>query len=256
MRRFLLIAPLLAVALNAGASAPAAEDWQIPPSAPCAGFTLGWTPPLAGLAKLVGTGSTPAPGPVRGHGLLMLFVTRCPASRIAGHASGPFTLAAIIIPLQRAAAPGVDASRAGHAAAIPVIQAATDSPAARLFARHAFAVQPADVSLRVTDMADGKRATLAIRTAKGDLQAQADFTRSAKPRNIPMSLLTNAGTTRIGVITGPESSQRYETTTARVDGDGENFLTRYGLKGPPAMASLDTDFVWNFRFLPPQAYRR
>lgn len=253
MRRLLLLGPLLAVAANATASAPAAEDWQISAHAPCAGLTLGWTPPLAQLAKLVGPGAHPAPGPVPGHGLLLIFATHCPNSRIGVHRTGPASVAAIIVPLQSAAVPGVDVAAAEHAAAIPLIEAPSASPVARLFARHAFSVRPAEVSLEVTAVGGGQRATLRIRSAHGDLRAEADFAAAPAPRNIAMSVLVNGAAPRLGVITGPESSSRYTTKTARISATGETALTRFGLHGAPALAALDTDFTWNFRFLPVRA---
>lgn len=241
MRRALIAGFLLLTAATIS-TVNAAPLWMISAKRPCTGLTAGFARPMADLSSLVGPHWQPAPGPVEGQGLVLLFFASCPGSSYAGKATGAFTAAFVLVPVLQLESAG----KQTHA--IAVLQAAgkAGSPVTKFFRTHGIPVSAARVSLRVRKADRGKQAGASIRFTRSMLALDAQMlpgTVRYKSANTVAVRATPAGV----LFSGPESSVRYAKGTATVHAVGTTWLERYQL-GKPLFVTLDTDFVWNFTF--------
>lgn len=241
MRRNIVLG-LLVLATVIWGTANGAEVWAISAQHPCTGLTVGFARPMADLSDLVGPHWQPAPGPVKGQGLVLLFITTCPDSTYAGKSTGAFSSAFVLVPVTELAPAG----KQTHA--IAVLQAAGPSGSAvmSLFREHGIHIMNARVSLVVHDAGNSKHAEAVIRTARGILTLDADIqpmTQKYKSDNTLAVRVTPAGV----LFNGPESSTRYAKGKAEAHATNDTWLQRYQL-GKPLFVTLDTDFIWNFDF--------
>ena len=233
---------VLLLAICVGSAANGAQVWSNSTQRPCTGLTAGFARPLAALSRLVGPHWQPAPGPVKGQGLVLLFVTACPDSSYAGKSTGPFSGAFVLVPVEQKAPAG------DQTHAIAVLQAAglSGKPIMKLFRSREVPVTDARVSLVTRDDANGIHAEATVHFAHGTLTLDAQFAPVAKP-------MKSADTTAVRVLppgtvfSGPESSTRYAKGKVHAHATGRTWLQRYKL-GTPAFVTLDTDFTWDFDF--------
>ncbi|HET7307268.1 MAG TPA: hypothetical protein VFK24_05585 [Gammaproteobacteria bacterium] len=228
------------------AAAPSQQVWTIPASHPCTGLSAIWMPPLAMLKPLVGEW-TPAPGPKKGHGIFVLFVTRCPQSSIGGHPVGPSIVGAMLVAVKPPPALAkTTASRKAHWAALVNVFGDPNSAVARLFAQDGFPVTPARLALQVDD--DRGIATFSIATDAGETHLQA---RVAEPATAMahQTVMVSVGETPIGIIRGFESATRQSKGAGMVKTEGDTWPARLALPLIPAGVALDSDFRWAFEFV-------
>ena len=241
MRRNTVLCVLL-LAICMGSAASAAEVWSISTQHPCTGLTAGFARPLAALSRLVGPHWQPAPGPVKGQGLVLLFVTACPDSSYAGKSTGSFSGAFVLVPVKQKA----PAARETHAIAVLQAAGAAGKPVVKLFRNRDIPVMDARVSLVTRGDANGKHAEAIVHFAHGILTLDAQFepvTRPMKSANTTAVRVSPPGT----VFSGPESSIRYAKGKAQAHATQKTWLQRYKL-GTPLFVTLDTDFTWDFEF--------
>jgi hypothetical protein len=248
MRCTMILCGLLALGIGTAANADSA--WTISGQQPCTGLTAGWAKPLGDLNKLVGPQWRAALGPVKGAGLVLVFIASCPESSYAGKATGRFSSAFVLVPVEPVV---LDASTPMPANAhwIAVLAAAgkPGTPVMRLFHSHGIPVARAQVSLTLHALAKGKHAESALRFSHGTLIVDAEFQPVTKP-------MTSTDTTAVRVspagvlFNGPESSTRYAEGKGYNRSMGTTWLTQFALKGNPLFVTLDTDFTWNFAFRP------
>ena len=243
MRCAFILCGLLAMGIGTAANADAA--WTISKQQPCTGLTAGWAKPLAELNKLVGPHWQAAPGPVKGQGLVILFIPVCPDSRYAGKSTGPFSGAFVLVPV-RETTPSASQT---HAIAVLEVAGNAGISVMKLFQSHGIPVSRARVSLTVHDLAKGKRAESVLHLAHGTLVLDAEM----QPITQPMKS-TDTTAVRVSppsvLFNGPESSTRYAKGRGEAHGTGSTWLTQFGLKGNPLFVTLDTSFIWNFAFQP------
>lgn len=241
MRRTIVLGVLL-LTFCAGSTAYGAKLWSISAQHPCTGLTAGFARPLADLSDIVGPHWQPAPGPVQGQGLVLLFITACPNSIYAGKSTGPFSGAFVLVPVTQLEPAG----KQTHA--IAVLQAAGLSGTAvmNLFHNHGIHIMDAQVSLAVHDADHAKHAEVVIRTAQGTLTLDADLQPVTQPYKSTNTLAVRVAPAG-ALFNGPESSVRYAKGKANARATGETWLQRYQL-GTPLFVTLDTDFIWNFDF--------
>lgn len=244
MRRAIVLGVLL-LTFGAGSAAYGAKVWSISAQHPCTGLTLGFARPLADLGDIVGPHWQPAPGPVQGQGLVLLFITACPNSAYAGKSTGAFSGAFVLVPVMQLEPAG----KQTHA--IAVLQAAglAGTAVMNLFHNHGIHIMDAQVSLAVHDAGRVKHAEAVVRTAQGTLTLDADLqpvTQAFKSTETLAVRVTPAGV----LFKGPESSTRYAKGTAQSQSSGLTWLQRFQL-GKPLFVTLDTDFIWNFAFTKP-----
>lgn len=233
---------------SAASPGTAAELWSIPDSVACRGLTLGWSRPLPELRRLVGGVATPLQTE-SGHGVLSLFVTSCPSSRIEGRDTGPFSLAVWLVPLAPPAS-AADSAAGGFGAAILSVLGAEGSPVLDLFRRHGFAVSPATVSLELAEARDGGARAVAVLQASGSLvRGEAQLADSSRQFRI-RSALVAAGRDPTASFAGEESAVRRYSGSAQVRTTGAGALPAGSLDPSPATVALDTDFRWSFTFAP------
>ena len=243
----MLAAAVLFMGLRTAAAAPP-ESWTTTSKAACKGLTVGWTPPLAALQHVVGPRWRPAQGPVKGHGVLLLFATSCPRSRIGKTESGAFTLGAVIVPVENPAdTHGIHQSNEHGWAVVPDALGTAASPVLRLFKRHAFAVTDANVTLAIHNTAKGNQASMSFVTSKGRMQIHALVFGPAK-RFDYVSALAGTNASIFSVFTGPESATRQSQGSAEVSTRGDTWVSRLNLDAQPKIVTLDQDFVWAFNF--------
>lgn len=242
----MLAAAVLFMGLHTAAASP--ESWVTTSKAACKGLTVGWTPTLAALQHVVGPRWRPAQGPVKGHGVLLLFATSCPRSRIGKTESGAFTLGAVIVPVENPTdTHGIHQSNGHGWAVVPDVLGATAGPVMQLFKRHGFEVTDAKVTLNVRSTAKGEQARMRFVTSKGRMQIHALVSGPAK-RFDQVSALAGIGQSVFSVFTGPESASRQAQGTAEVTAHGDTWVSRLHLDAKPKIVTLDQDFVWAFNF--------
>ncbi len=243
----MLAAAVLFMGLRMAAAAPP-ESWVATAKAACKGLTVGWTPTLAALQHVVGPRWRPAQGPVKGHGVLLLFATSCSRSRIGKTESGAFTLGAVIVPVENPAdTHGIHQSNVHGWAVVPDALGPAASPVLQLFKRHAFAVTDAKVTLTIHSTAKGRRASMSFVTSKGRMQIHALVSGPAK-RFHYVSALAGTDASIFSVFTGPESASRQAQGSAEVSTRGDTWVSRLNLDAKPKIVTLDQDFVWAFNF--------
>ncbi|MGH8362157.1 MAG: hypothetical protein ACRESQ_02265 [Gammaproteobacteria bacterium] len=248
MRCTMILCGLLAMGIGTAANADAA--WTISAQRPCTGLTAGWAKPLAELNKLVGPNWQAAPGPVKGAGLVLLFIASCPDSSYAGKSTGRFSSAFVLVPVEPVV---LDASAPmpvnAHWIAVLGVAGISGTPVMNLFQGHGIPVTQARVSLTSRAFAKGKRAAGTIHFRHGTLALGAEWQPVTKP-------MTSTDTTAVRVsppgvlFNGPESSTRYAEGKGSNRSTGTTWLTQFALKGDPLFVTLDTDFTWNFAFRP------
>ena len=241
MRRNTVLCVLLLV-ICLGSAANGAEIWSISTLHPCTGLTAGFARPLAALSRLVGPRWQPAPGPVKGQGLVLLFVTVCPDSRYAGKPTGPFSGAFVLVPVEQKPTAG----RETHAIAVLQVAGSAGKPVMKLFGSRDIPTMDARVSLVTSDDANGKHAQAIIHSAHGRLTLDAQFepvTQSMKSTDTTAVRVSPPG----AVFRGPESATRYAKGIAQAHATDKTWLQRYQL-GTPLFVTLDTDFIWDFDF--------
>ncbi|MGH8307124.1 MAG: hypothetical protein ACRER0_02535 [Gammaproteobacteria bacterium] len=247
--RSLILATCMLVMGVPAASAAQAEHWITTSKNPCEGLTIGWTPPLAALQKVIGPRWQPAQGPVKGHGILLLFATSCPQSHIGKHATGPYTIGAVIIPVQTPKdTRGIRQSNSHGWAVIPDAFGPASGPVMQLFKHHGFAVTDAKVTLVIHKTAKGNQASMSFATAQGRIEVRAMVSGSAKRFDI-VSALAGNDPSRFSLFTGQESYSRQEQGTAVVTAHGDTWVSHLGLDTKPRLVTLDQAFIWSFRFL-------
>lgn len=226
----------------------AAESWVTTSKAPCKGLTVGWTPTLAALRQVVGPRWQPAPGPVKDHGILLLFATACPGSKIGKTASGTFTMGAVIVPVETPAnTHGIQQSNTHGWAVVPDVLGAAAGPVMQLFKRQGFEVTDAKVTLNIHSTAKGEQARMRFVTRYGQMQIRALISGPAK-RFDHVSALAGTGQSAFSVFTGPESAARQAQGMAEVTAHGDTWVSRLHLDSRPKIVTLDRDFVWAFNF--------
>lgn len=238
-RAIVLCLALLAIAL--GNAASGAEIWSISPQQACAGLTAGFSKPLADLDKLVGPRWQAAPGLVKQQGLVLLFVTSCPNSQIAGKASGAFSGAFLLVPVTQNA----HAKKQTHA--IVVVRAAGRPATAvmQVFRDHQIPLSDAQVSLDVSGKSS-RHVQAIIHFAEGTLTLDAQMLPPSAPyKSVNTVALRAQPAGRL--FQGPESSTRYSKGKAEVRTTPGTWMQDYGL-GQPVFVTLDTDFTWSFNF--------
>jgi hypothetical protein len=230
------------------ASAAPPENWVISANSACEGLTASWTPTLANLQLMVGQHWTPAPGPVPGHGVLLLFAVACPQSHIAKKPTGAFTIGAVIVPVEPPEdTHGIKLTNGHGWAVITDVLGPETSPVMQLFKRHGFAVTDAKVTLRMHKAKEDNEPTVSIVTQAGHMGVHAQVTGPAKRFDI-VSALAGNNPSRFSLFTGPESASRQEQGTAIVTAGGDTLVSRFDMAQKPGKVMFDRDFTWAFRF--------
>lgn len=246
-RGVILAFGLLAVGMHTASAAPP-ETWAISNKAACTGLTVSWTPTLANLQLMVGLHWHPAPGPVPGHGILLLFATSCSQSHIGNKPTGAFTIGAVIVPVENPEdTHGVQLTNGHGWAVITEVFGQESSPVMQLFKRHGFSVTDAKVTLRMHKGAKDFEPTASIVTPDGHMGVHAQVSGQAKRSDI-VSALAGKDPAIFSLFTGTESYSRQEQGTAIVTADGATLVSRLGLEAKPTKVMLDLNFIWSFKF--------
>lgn len=253
MRRTACLGVALCIAaLATRVQATPAELWATNAAASCEGLTLGWTPPLGELSAMLRAGMRPAAGPVKGHGLLLLFVVTCQHSSIGRYAAGRFTLAALIVPILRPVdGYGIPVSNARGWAVIPEVMGSRTNPVLQLFSRQRFRVTHAAVTFVVDKTPQARKVTVSIMTSQGRIKAWARVSGPAK-RFRAVSALLNDRLQAPSVFDGPESAVRWDHGISRVSIRGDTWVSRLRLDSAPNLVMLDEHFIWSFLFSHPE----
>ena len=246
--RGLIIAVGLFLICVHSASAAPPETWAISNKAACKGLTVSWTPTLANLQLLVGQRWHPAPSPVPGHGILLLFATSCPQSHIGNKPTGAFTIGAVIVPVENPEdTHGIQLTNGHGWAVITDVLGVESNPVMQLFKRHGFAVTDAKVTLRLHRGTKDIEPTVSIVTPAGHMGVHAQVTGPAKRFDIVSALAGNDASI-FSLFTGTESYSRQDQGTAIVTSGGKSLVSDLGLEAKPTKVMLDQDFIWSFRF--------
>jgi hypothetical protein len=228
-------APMAAVAQNP------AVVWATDSTAPCIGVTVSIDADAAKLQTLVGPRWRVVPSK-DGRAPASLFVTRCPKSTVGERRIGEATIAAVILAVEsRADAPG-----GPRAPVVPVVFGEAGAPIPELFRMHAFTVRAASVTLAVDSASLPHRASFAVVTQGGLINATAFPSDSSTLRSLD-SRLSGTDPSRVSEFSGPEWMRRHQAP-ASVRTTGTNIFTELGVATMPTTALYDAEFGWRFAF--------
>jgi hypothetical protein len=243
----LLALGLCCSGMHTSMAAPS-EAWVTASKDGCRGLTVGWTPTLAALQQAVGPRWQPAPGSVPGHGLLLLFATACSQSHIGNLATGPFTIGAVIVPVESPAdTHGIQQTNGHGWAVITDVLGPMKSPVMRLFKQHGFAVTDAKVRLIIHGSGKLAEPSMSLVTLEGHMEVHARVSGPAKKFGY-VSALAGNDPSLFSLFAGPESAFRQDQGNAIVTAGGDTLFSHLGLDARPVKVTLDRDFVWSFEF--------
>ncbi|MGA9853692.1 MAG: hypothetical protein WBR29_00245 [Gammaproteobacteria bacterium] len=243
----ILVISVLGAGMQTASAAPP-ENWSIPTKVACKGLTVSWTPTLANLQLMVGGHWHPAPGPVPGHGILLLFATSCPQSHIGNKPTGAFTIGAVIVPVENPEdTHGIQLTNGHGWAVITDMFGPKASPVVQLFKRHGFAVTDAKVRMTMRRGVKDIEPTVSIVTPEGHMGVHAQVSGPAKRFDM-VSALAGNDPAILSLFTGTESYSRQEQGTAIVTSGGKSLVSELELEAKPTKVMLDQDFVWSFQF--------
>ncbi|HKK27905.1 MAG TPA: proline iminopeptidase-family hydrolase [Gemmatimonadota bacterium] len=244
---------------DAGSAANAAASvgrWTVPDSSACEGVTFAWSLPPARAGELAGPGLEPVRA-AGGRTPISVFAVACPGGMVDGRATGPSSLAAVIVPV-RAPPDSAGAPAAQGTAAVPEVIAPAGSPVAALFARSGFRVTDGTVEVGSGPAADGRRITVTITTGEGRIEGSARVAAGPGHEVAQRSALlgppvpgSGSGASAAPSFAGREESVRRMATSLDVSADGVTWLGRWRLGGPPSAAWVDSSFIWDFTFRRP-----
>jgi hypothetical protein len=249
-----LIVGSMVTAINLQETAPAGEAEDAPApigksvwrASGCEAGSLFWTPSLEDLDEVVGERLDPAEGPVPDNGLFWLFVYSCESSTVDGLSVPPQSGAAALA-LVEEPDDTHNVSAPDGWTAVPTWYGSSDSRVSEIFEKHEFELVPAQASLGTTSTPLNDQVRLSIDAPEGRLTADMTVSGEASEREVEGAMVGTDEET-FSVFHGPESMQRSEDGSARVETQGTTWVERLNLEPSPYSIAYDQDMSWNFTF--------
>lgn len=209
------------------------ESWKMLPENQTTGFTLLWELSEADLKKMLPQDQQPR---IRnGKGVVMLFLASTTQYTLGGKSNGPLALAHLLIPLEKhLGTPRTVVSRK---------QALYDG-----LAQLDFPVQDGEVALTLIPFEDSVQVEGSIQFPRGKLSF------SGKAGSQKGNLVDLPHTTLVGkhmdrnYLSGPESYRPLAMSKIKVNSEGENWMSTFGLTSPPDRIWVNVDFLVDFAY--------
>ena len=209
------------------------ESWKMLPENQTTGLTLLWELSEADLQKMLPQDQQPR---IRnGKGVVMLFLASTTKYTLGDKPNGPLAIAHLLIPLEK--------HLGTPSTVISKKQALYDA-----FAQLDFPVQDGEVALILTPAQDSVQVNGSIQFLRGKLSF------SGKAGSQKGNLVDLPHTTLVGkhldrkYLSGPESYRPLLMSKIKVNSEGENWMSTFGLTSPPDRIWVNVDFLVDFAY--------
>ena len=199
------------------------------------GLTLLWELSEADLKKMLPQDQQPR---IRnGKGVVMLFLASTTKYTLGDNSNGPLAVAHLLIPLEK---------HLGTPCTIVPRKQALYGALAQLD----FPVQDGEVALNLIPVEDSVQVVGSIQFPSGKLSF---FGKAGSQKG---NLVDLPHTTLVGrhldrnFLTGPESYRPLAMSRIKVNSEGENWMTTFGLTAPPDRIWVNVDFLVDFAYQP------
>lgn len=209
------------------------ESWKMLPEDETFGLTLLWELPEQQVQKMLPANQKPR---IRqGKGVVMLFLASTAQYSLANNPSGSLAVAHLLIPLEKHL--GTPSTVVSKKQALYDVLAQLDFP-----------VQDGEVALTLTPAQDSVQVDGSILFPTGKLS----FTGMAGSQrgnlvDLPLTTLVGRKLDR-NYLSGPESYRPLAMAKIKVNSEGENWMTTFGLTSPPDRIWVNVDFHVDFAY--------
>lgn len=209
------------------------DSWKMLPKNQTIGLTLLWELPEEKLKAMLPADQQPR---IRnGKGLVMLFLASTSAHTLGDTPEGPLTIAHLLIPLNT------------HLGT-PYTLVSKKQRLYHALAKLNFPVQDGEVSLRLLPAQDSVQVDGNIQFPSGKLSfsGKADAQKGDLV-DLPQTTLVGRHLDR-NFLRGPESYRPLAMSKIKVDSEGENWISTFGLTNPPNRIWVNVDFYVDFAY--------
>lgn len=209
------------------------ESWKMLPEDQTIGLTLLWELPEAKLKTMLPGNHQPR---IReGKGVVMLFLASTAQYTLGNNPSGPLAVAHLLIPLEK------------HLGAPQTIVSRKQALYGAL-AQLDFPVQKGEVALTLIPVQDSVQVEGSIQFPKGKLSFSGKAgAQKGNLVDLPLTTLVGKYLDR-KYLSGPESYRPLAMSKIKVNSEGENWMTTFGLSNPPDRIWVNVDFLVDFAF--------
>ncbi len=209
------------------------ESWKMLPEDQTIGLTLLWELPEAKLKTMLPAGQKPR---IRqGKGVVMLFLASTAQYTLGDKPNGPLAVAHLLIPLDK---------HLGTPRTVVSKKQALYGALSQL----EFPVQNGEVALILIPDQDSVQVDGAIQFPSGKLS----FSGKASSQrgnlvDLPLTTLVGKHLDR-NYLSGPESYRPLAMSKIKVNSEGENWMSTFGLTNPPDRIWINVDFLVDFAY--------
>ncbi|MCM0059455.1 MAG: hypothetical protein NBV57_01235 [Algoriphagus sp.] len=209
------------------------DSWKMLPDDQTIGLTLLWELPEAQLKVMLPAGQQPR---IRqGKGVLMLFLASTTKYTLGDKSNGSLAIAHLLIPLEKhLGTPHTIVSRK---------QALYDG-----LAQLDFPVQDGEVTLTLLPEQDSIRIDGGIQFSRGKLSFSGKAgSQRGNLVDLPLTTLVGKHLDR-NYLSGPESYRPLPMSKIKVNSEGENWMSTFGLTQSPDRIWVNVDFLVDFAY--------
>ena len=215
------------------ASLKVGESWKMLPEDETFGLTLLWELPEAKLKAMLPADQQPR---IRnGKGVVMLFLASTAQYTLGDNPSGPLAVAHLLIPLDKHL--GTPRTVVSKKQALYGALAQLDFP-----------VQDGEVALTLLPDQDSVQVDGAIQFPRGRLSFSGKAgSQRGNLVDLPLTTLVGKHLDR-NYLSGPESYRPLAMSKIKVNSEGENWMSTFGLTNPPDRIWVNVDFLVDFAY--------
>ena len=209
------------------------DSWKMLPEDETFGLTLLWELPEAKLKAMLPAGQQPR---IRdGNGVVMLFLASTAQYTLGDNPSGPLAVAHLLIPLDKYL--GTPSTVVSKKQALYGALAQLDFP-----------VQNGEVALTLLPDQDSVQVNGSIQFPRGRLSFSGKAgSQRGNLVDLPLTTLVGKHLDR-DYLSGPESYRPLAMSKIKVNSEGENWMSSFGLTNPPDRIWVNVDFLVDFAY--------
>jgi hypothetical protein len=209
------------------------ESWRMLPENQTTGLTLLWELSEADLKNMLPQDQQPR---IRnGKGVVMLFLASTTQYSLGEKINGPLAVAHLLIPLEKHL--GTPSTVVSKKQALYGALAQLDFP-----------VQDGEVALTLLPDQDSVQVNGSIQFPKGKLSFSGKAgSQKGNLVDLPLTTLVGKHLDR-NYLSGPESYRPLAMSKIKVNSEGENWMSIYGLTSPPDRIWVNVDFQVDFAY--------
>lgn len=209
------------------------ESWKMKAADQTVGLTLLWELPEQQVQKMLPSDQKPR---IRqGKGVVMLFLASTAQYTLGDQPKGPLAVAHLLIPLEK------------HLGTPSTVVSKKQSLYDGL-AQLDFPVQDGEVALTLTPAQDSVQVDGSIQFPTGKLSFSGRAgSQKGNLVDLPLTTLVGRYLDR-NFLTGPESYRPLGMSKIKVNSEGENWMTTFGLTAPPDRIWVNVDFHVDFAY--------